>query len=287
MEAYGRTPGEVLIWLKWVIETEMITWGIVFHSVCWELFVSFWDKDWVIIYLQPSLVLFCVPMSHITGMALEQNVQATDKSSVPSRFCCHCCSRSFNEGRCKAATESRKNGPKLSTDCSTSKLLSKNREHQVNAWEVQVHHQADADFCGISLCVLGTHCGKRSRRVSKLQWSLEKHTPSSLHAHISLVCQGYASLGTEPGYWNPVGTPLEFLYILRMWWEHLGFIWLPSSKVSERSVVAMATIITLTQKKASSSKAQPLEIEPFIIEVPADTADAHWKRIEVSTDTGG
>lgn len=49
----------------------------------------------------------------------------------------------------------------------------------------------------------------------------------------------------------------------------------------------MATIITLTQKKASSSKAQPLEIEPIIIEVPADTADAHWKRIEVSTDTGG
>lgn len=48
----------------------------------------------------------------------------------------------------------------------------------------------------------------------------------------------------------------------------------------------MATIITLTQKKASSSKAQPLEIEPIIIEVPADTADAPWKRIEVSTDTG-
>lgn len=49
----------------------------------------------------------------------------------------------------------------------------------------------------------------------------------------------------------------------------------------------MATIITLTQKKASSSKAQPLEIEPSITEVPADTADAPWKRIEVSTDTGG
>lgn len=45
----------------------------------------------------------------------------------------------------------------------------KTREHQVSAWEVQVHHEADADFCGISLCVLGTHCGKRSRRVSKLQ----------------------------------------------------------------------------------------------------------------------
>lgn len=47
----------------------------------------------------------------------------------------------------------------------------------------------------------------------------------------------------------------------------------------------MATIITLTQKKASSSKAQPLEIEPIIIEVPADTADAPWKRIEVTTNT--
>lgn len=28
-------------------------------------------------------------------------------------------------------------------------------------------------------------------------------------------------------------------------------------------------------------------MEPIIIEVPADTADAHWKRIEVSADTGG
>lgn len=49
----------------------------------------------------------------------------------------------------------------------------------------------------------------------------------------------------------------------------------------------MATIITLTQKKARSSKAQPLEIEHIITEVPADIADTHWKRIEVSTDIGG
>lgn len=49
----------------------------------------------------------------------------------------------------------------------------------------------------------------------------------------------------------------------------------------------MATIITLTQKKASSSKAQPLEIEPITIEAPADTADARWKRMEDSADTGG
>lgn len=49
----------------------------------------------------------------------------------------------------------------------------------------------------------------------------------------------------------------------------------------------MATIITLTQKVARSSKAQPLQIEHIITEVPADVADIHWKRREVSTDIGG
>lgn len=49
----------------------------------------------------------------------------------------------------------------------------------------------------------------------------------------------------------------------------------------------MATIITLKHKKTRSSKAQLLETEHIIIEVPADIADTHWKKIEVNTDIGG
>lgn len=110
-------------------------------------------------------------MSHITGMALEQNVQPTDKSSVPSRFCCHCCPRNLNEDRCKAATESRRSGPKHSTE---------SRQHHISAWEIQVHHPADADFCGISPCALGTHCEKGSRGNSNDLWK-------STHSALSMV----------------------------------------------------------------------------------------------------
>lgn len=191
-----------------------------FYSVCWELFVSFWDKDLLITCLQPSLFLCCVPMSHITQTALEQNVQPTDKSSVPSRFCCHCRPRSLNEDRCKTATESRKNVPKHSTE---------SREHQVSAWEIQVHHPADADFCGISQCVLGTYCEKGSRGNSNDLW---KSTYSALSMLIYLL---FARVMLPWGRYLDSETLWEHpwnLYKLRIWWEHLSFMWLPSSKVS-------------------------------------------------------
>lgn len=160
--------GSDLDQMSWVIETEIITRGIVFYSVCWELFVSFWDKDRVLIHLQPSPFCRCMPISHITGMALQQTVQPTDKSNFPTWFCCHCHSRSLNESRCKAATEGRKNGPKLSTYCSASTLLSKSRDCSVIFWEIQIHLAA-ADFCGISWCVLGMcQVGKEKREAPRI-----------------------------------------------------------------------------------------------------------------------
>lgn len=44
---------------------------------------------------------------------------------------------------------------------------------------------------------------------------------------------------------------------------------------------------TLAEKAARSSKAQPLEIEHIVTEVPADIADTHWKRVKARTDIGG
>lgn len=149
----------------------------------------------MLIHSQPSLFLHCMPISHITRMALQQTVQPTDKLSFPARFCCHCHSRSLSEGRCKTAKKGRKNGPKISTDCSGSRLLRKSREHSVSFWErstTQLMQISVGSPDAFMACVL-------ERKRGKVQESLEKQPPISPPSQISLLCKGYSSLHKKPG----------------------------------------------------------------------------------------
>lgn len=158
LQAYGGTPGEVLIWIKWaecrVRDDNMRNLVLLsmLRAVCFFLGQRLGGCS-----LTGNHVYLLQAYIPIAGMALQQTIQPTDKSSSSSRFCCHCHSRSLTEGKCKAATEGRKFGCRISTDCSTGRLLSKNREHNLCFWETQTVSSTDAAFCRISWCFLGMH----------------------------------------------------------------------------------------------------------------------------------
>lgn len=128
-------------------------------------------------------------------------------------------------------------------------------------------------------------CIKWEKKRGKLCESLENHPLSSPPYQISLLC-GELISGREPGLWNPVGTSLWFLDISGMWLETPWFIQVCPSKVSQH-LEYFSYWITLTQKRASSYKAQTLETEQIIILLLDDSANTHWSKIEVSTDIGG